>query len=225
MDGISLKQKAATFRHHFHYRNRGSLFSILIITACITTGMAIAEMPPRIILFGLIIGALVIAYQLFIFFLTGKNSLLLSKEISIAIIYTTGIWGGPILLMQGDWTGVQIIIMLLFLLLAFSNTTLLSYFDYQNDLQSSQISFSIQYGKKRTSALLKTLLSLSVLVCMGFLLFTQADRIDQYSFIILLMMSILMLTMIFKPHVFQKKNYYKALLESVFLMPALILFV
>ncbi len=198
------------------------MLSIMILGGSITAAMALAELPVKIIIFGFILGALILAYQLAIFFLGRKNRILLAKEIVIAFIYTAGIWGGPLLLYTQKLQGIQAIVLFVFLLMTFSNTTLLSYFEYENDRHSVQVSFSIQFGKHHTSRLLKLLLFSTSIFTLGLLIFWQTIAMYKLSISILMLMSIVMLAMINSPHFFQRQNRYKIIIESVFLLPALI---
>lgn len=93
IDGWKLKEKSANQRHKFHYKNRISLSVITGFTAILCLVCGILFLREWVVVVALIIGIFVILHVLFSYLQIS----FFWKECSVSILYTAGIWFGPIL--------------------------------------------------------------------------------------------------------------------------------
>ena len=84
-------------RRKFYARNFSRLFIASIILLIINALTTILFLDPKIILFGIILGTLTGLYLLTVFAFGKKMKYWLQKELSVAVIYTIGIWGSIII--------------------------------------------------------------------------------------------------------------------------------
>lgn len=222
IDGIKLKESAIAFRHRFHYAKQFPLIAFVLFLCFMALLLSFLYLPREIHYFGLLMGMFIMLYLSLVYVYGKMKRIFIPKEFVIALVYTAGIWGAPVLLSTQVLGNAEIMIIAEFLLLAFGNTILLSYFEYKQDSDSGQVSFSIQYGLGFTRIFLITLFVLLIaLGTIGVLLFDQ--KLISLAFLIFSVMAAIMLWMILHPASFYKHKMYKWLIESVFLLPALIL--
>ncbi|EMJ48401.1 LA_0991 family prenyltransferase-like protein [Leptospira santarosai] len=93
IDGWKLKEKSENQRHKFHYKNRILLSVITCFVAILCFVCGILFLRERMIIVAVIIGVLVVLHVLFSYFQIS----FFWKECSVSVLYTAGIWFGPIL--------------------------------------------------------------------------------------------------------------------------------
>jgi len=98
IDGIMCKNSSQTLRNFFYYNYRKEVFILIFIFTIINIFFVIVFLEEQIIYFGLILGLFTGIYLLLVYSFGKKKQLLFQKELFVAIIYTTGIWGGGRLL-------------------------------------------------------------------------------------------------------------------------------
>ncbi|MCF8233662.1 MAG: hypothetical protein K9G67_01985 [Bacteroidales bacterium] len=220
IDGMQLKEKTSNLRHYYHYRYR-KVFTILILLFA-STGFTIAlvYLDRRIFSFGILLGMLTAIYLMAVAFSDRFRRIFFQKEVFIALIYTAGIWGGPVVI--GDPPPVpEILIILVFMITAFINTSLLAWFEARFDRMDDAPSIARRLGKNSLSRLLKILLAMNTLILLS-MIFIFPGFIMAIS-VLFLMSALMALLLLFHP-VFEKNRRYKAFIEGTFFLPALSLF-
>ncbi|AXR64473.1 LA_0991 family prenyltransferase-like protein [Leptospira mayottensis] len=128
IDGWKLKEKSANQRHKFHYKNRILLSVITGFMGILCFACGILFLREWVVIVALIIGVFVILHVLFSYLQVSY----FWKECSVSILYTAGIWFGPIL----STTKTQSEIWLpccLFFLTALCNSFVNSYMEREVD--------------------------------------------------------------------------------------------
>ncbi len=195
--------KAKRGRYIFHRRHK----SILIIVAICLIFLMIPFaffIPLAILLGGLLLGLLSLVYLL----VQSKLPKYFSKELYVAIVYSTGILLVPIIMGQSfQWD-----ILVLLILLSFTNLILFSWFEEKEDASDGFNSLATEVGGKRLEKL--TLLLISV----GFSLSIIKWDVIHVFFLIAFSMYVMMVLF---PVWFKKNERYRSLGDSVFLFPIL----
>ena len=223
IDGIKQKEKAVINRHTFHYHHRkilGVLAGIFGLTAFF---LSLAFLDQHIIQLGLLLGGLVMVYFLALFYWGNKKIILLQKEFIIALVYVFGIWLAP-LVWSGQFMQTFIIIVLsVFLLLAWAEGIMASFFDYENDLKDGHSSFTVLFGKAFSRRFL-IVVHILVFLLIKISIFFITTNLQFANLMILALMNLMLLLIILYPNWFQKHERYRIFGESIFLLPVWIAF-
>jgi 4-hydroxybenzoate polyprenyltransferase len=221
LDGIRLKGENRIFRHWFHYKYRKKIILAVIAVSSVTILLAITFLDEQILLRGVYLSLFVLIYFGLHYLAGKKNTAYFQKEMIIALVYITGIFLAPLV-----WFGsfpdkpILIIIAALFLL-AWSDSILISYFDYDNDLADGMKSFTTTYGKKATRTFLVVMLS-GLVLSLSFWIVSSPGTPVRSAGTILLVMGLVLLQMIIYDKYYQKGSLYRWFGELAFLLPALI---
>jgi len=222
IDGLKTGTVSGTERHLFHYLNRKSLLIALLIVALATAVIAFGFLDTRIIIFGIIAGGLTLSYLAIIYFSKGRPPLRIHKELLIAILYTAGIWGGPVILRAANLTANEWIVIILFLGLALLDLLILSYYEIEQDTADNHPSWAVHFGKKKTY---DHIVIIAVLIAFGIvsLITTATANLILAAAKILIPMLFMLLIIFYQPEIFKQKNAYRYLCEVVFWIPFLLL--
>ena len=221
VDAARLKSSANTDRHLFHYTYIRtflilvSLFSMLVLT------LVFLYLPIEVFYFGLSTGAFSILY--FSFLHVSKQQAILPKEIIVAFVYTTGIWGVPLVLTDFNFDQNKMLLLSGFFILVLADILLLSYFELESDTKDRHFTMAVKFGKKIIKQIIWAMLVLVNIICF-FLLLTKSSELEKIAAIIYLLMATLIMGMISFPEKLEKNFLYRCLVEFVFWLPGLILF-
>ncbi|MEZ4901910.1 MAG: hypothetical protein R2822_09205 [Spirosomataceae bacterium] len=157
-----------TPRHHFHAKNEGIL--IKVIAALGVVGLlCLFWLPKQMFLVGVGLAFLVGLYLLVVFNISFAHQFLLFKEVLVAIIYTTGIWGTTLVASTTiSWENSTF--MLLFGLVAFQNLLLFSWFE-SFDVEEGY-SLAIIWGTETITNILGWLFIVIVIAAICVVIFT-----------------------------------------------------
>lgn len=222
-DALKLKRKATAFRHIYHYKYRKILIPIASILSILTIISAWYFLDHRIFFFGLFMGVLVLIYLGFVFVHGRKQSRFIQKEMLVALIYSAGIWGGPMALVNFNLSSVQGMVFFLFLLAAFNNTTLLAWFEYETDRENNLASITTWLGRESTGKLVFITSSISSLYALIWIILFTPDLVELWAMIILLVMNIMMMLILLLKSFMTGKNRYKLWIEGVFWLPVVMI--
>lgn len=222
VDAQKRKSLAVNPRHVFHYQYRKQLTLILVLVSLVVLITSLVSFSAKAIITA--IGILMVAgvYFSLLRWLPEKQKKFIPKELIIALIYVSGIWFIPLLFSTKINTG-HIVLILFIILLVWIETTIASWYEYKTDVTDGHHSFTTVFGKERTRRILKRLvrLTISLLIISG-LFFTEASY--RISFLLLLIVASGLLLLMFKPGYFEKNERYRLMGESLFYLPALIVF-
>jgi len=224
IDGFSQNKKGSIYRHWFHFRHRNILIPAIIITSVIAGILTLIYLEMAILKWGLVLSAMISVYFLIIFSFKKKGYLYFQKELFIAFAYTAGIFLAPLV-----WYGQipcfsKIIPIFILFILAWVETVMISYFDYNLDVSDENISFSVQYGKQKTRKVLILILIVTALLIMAFL-FPLHKIKDFIPLLIELVMTIILFIVVYTPEYFQRNHRYRWIGEIVFWMPGLLVLI
>jgi 4-hydroxybenzoate polyprenyltransferase len=160
LDGVSIKGNPTGKRHLFH-KQHSHTFIIVLSAAILIEIILIFFLPGKMILRGFILLAVVGGYL----FLHKRIGWL--KELVIAALYTAGILVSSVNEFrhtQSDW-----MLVVSFLLIAFLNLMIFSWFDYENDISDGHCSIVTFVGKASAGILIwvTAALIMAILVYFG----------------------------------------------------------
>ena len=218
-DAYRSQNPAKTFRHLFHQNNFLAL-SVLVVLGIASGVVMLWYLPTITRVWGLALTLVVIGYFIIVGF---QQKSMYHKEIMVALVYTCGVIMGPFSLYQGTLTTPHILVTIQFVVLAFSNLLLFSYFEMEIDLHQNFGSLARSIGKSMTRSLVMGMLIFVILtVSVCWLICSELDVMMNSQWIILLMSFSLMA--IFKwPEFFRQHDRYRFLGDGIFFIPVLVL--
>lgn len=205
-------ETAATDRHQFYQRH---FVVMIVITAAVTVADAamIFFITPSILHAGLVLGAMVAVY------LIAQRYFGFLKELLGAVLYTGGVIL-PAFVFSDDHaiSRDQWMVVLCFLLIAWINLLVFSYFDKVSDEKQRQISFTTSMGEGKTRALVLTLFCISAGLCLALML-----RSMQAPSVVLFVMSLVLVLLLRFREYFGRQDRYRYIGDAVFLFPLVLL--
>ena len=223
IDGYKSKGKTEIYRHRFHFKYGKLLLTLSVFFGLAALLLSLFFLDQQIIILGLLLGGLVLAYFTSLFFWGNKKLLLLQKELVIALVYIFGIWLAP-LVWSGQFPGTSTVFVIgIFILLAWAEGIMASYFDYENDLKDGHSSFTVLFGKQFSRRFLIVLNILIFLIIKASIFFISTN-LQFTALMILALMNLTLLLITLYPDWLQKHERYRIVGESVFLLPALLVF-
>lgn len=222
-DGIMNKGQSHIYRHRFHYENRKILFPFVLGSGLVAVVLSFLFLDKQIMIFGFGLSVFVILYFLLVSLQNKLKIRYIQKEFFIALVYVSGILLAPLVWHQASLSFPQYFVFGILLALAWAESVIISYYDYNLDKADGFKSFSISYGLKRTRVIL-VILHCSVAVSLITGLFLFDDQVIAGAQIIELLMNLILFALIYFPVFFSKAHYFRWIGESVFILSALIIF-
>jgi len=203
-------------RHLFHRRN----FKILVINLILIalTGFYVAwSLPTITFIYGLGLILLVLVYFTLIYFLKNFHF----KEILVAIVYASGVFLGPISLIENgvDLQIISLFIQLLFL--AFINLILFSYNDLEKDQADGNPSIVIKLGRETTGLILNILFVILTIVQFVSLLSNLGSSNFFLFQVLFVLMSIVLFSLKKWNNYFAANSKYQLIGDGIFFIPVI----
>jgi len=225
IDSNKLGNTASGERRLFYYENSRIILVTTIVLVVVVLFISFLLLDNKIVWFGLSMGIFVAIYLLLIQIKGSKKTIWLQKELIVAIVYSTGIWAGPILCSLNIIGFYEIILIASFFLIVWADILFIAQCEIENDKRDGFTSLPVIIGEKNTVKLISLILSVSGLSLL-FLIFSQnTDLRIIISAIILLIMSFVLHISLRNKNVLLKRERYRVLAEGIFFLPALIVFV
>ncbi|MBL7848853.1 MAG: hypothetical protein JNL40_15400 [Cyclobacteriaceae bacterium] len=203
----------STERHRFHKRWRIPLKAGVVL-ASILVGIEAFYVRKPVLVAGLGLGIVVIVYLFF------QARLKMFKELTGALLYTAGVLVAPLSLLTRPLIEAEWSLIALFMLTAFANLLLYSWFDQSNDEQDGHVSMATVLGQKTTGKIL--MITFLVITVIGTLtIFLDPTFIWPIIFL-LSMNALLFIPFQFRGY-FSQKDRYRVVGDLAFLLPALYL--
>lgn len=197
-------------RHAFHHKHRLAI----LIFAFLVFGVGVInafQLPLSTIKSGLVLGGLSGLYFAYLKF----SSVHRFKEPFAAVIYTAGIFAGPISLIT-HWEWSYLVLFFLFLLLVAANLVLFPLFEMDIDSKDKVMSIALKTGRKKATRMVWVLLILHFLLLMvavfGFHEFAHL----KYTF---LAMNLVLVLLLSRQEYFRKHLLYRWLGDGIFFIP------
>ena len=223
LDAVKMKNRPDAERRQFINRNFWGLSITVLIVGLLNLILSIYYLDKSVLYSGFLIGLIIIGYFLLINFLKIKRRIFLQKELIVALIYTAGIYIAPLLRINFLINAVQIILIVCFFLLVWSDILLIALFEYEKDLHDQFKSFPVLYGKQISQTVIKLILFAVLLALIAINLFFKYNRLVFVSSIILACIAALQFFLLKKRSLFSKNDTYRIFTEGMFYLPAVLL--
>ena len=217
-DAHQVKADANTCRHMFHQRHFKLLSILLILTAisALFFGFFLINME-RLLVAGLVLGALIIGSMLLLKYI--GNKALLLKEVSIAFYYVSGIILAPLWKLDFEFSSSYWMFFAVgYFLLASFNLIFLSFVDAGSDIEDGHDSVTTILGIGKTRTILWVILVLGT-GYIPFLFLVLPSYYSIYALIWGLMMLGHLTSFLDKP---RNKEELRRKLEVLFILPFLL---
>jgi hypothetical protein len=169
MDARKIGEKAVNVRHKFHFDHFTFLAILAVVIALACAILALYYLPEIVFAGGFMMGSLALLHILLAYW--GK--IRFGKEISVAVIYSCGVWFAPFLNRGVAVEPLHVAAFAIFLLAALLNLFMNSVIEFSVDRMENQV-FGMQISTRKTiqSAVisLSALLAVSVAVFCGYAL-------------------------------------------------------
>lgn len=220
LDAWRLKDNAHTPRHLFHYRHFKSVFPVWLLLAGCCIFWVPFIVPVEILFLGLGMGILVLIHLVLVRIIGGRVSWLFHKELGVGIIYTGGVWGGPMVMYPETMPSGIWIMLGQFFALALMNLLIFSLYEVEIDEADGHTSFVRAIGRRNTRHLILTL-AMVVLVGVVLVWDLHASTVLAVEAVYGLMLMVLCL-IAFLPGWFQDNEKYRIWGDGVFLFPLIV---
>lgn len=224
LDGLKNKYSAVISRHRYYYKNRKPLLLAIIILSIINIYLSIIYMDISIIYAGIIMCFVVFIYLMLINYGNYAIVQIIPKELVIAIIYVSGIYLAPVYWHGATPDNFNIIVFIILAVLVWAEGVMASYFDYDKDVSDHYNSFAISNSKTTTRNVLIAL-HLTIEILLLILLFFFNTSLELAVILVLIVINFSLGIMILYPNNCLFMKYYRAIGESVFMLPALLILV
>lgn len=225
LDARRVGPDASTLRHRFHFQHARMLWIFCAVTAGVCGVIGLMELSWFGILFGLVITALFGLHELIVKLAGDRASPLLMKELGVAVIFTAGTWGLPLLQHlrfhpAGAAFNWPVTLMAQYFLLALVNLIEFSMFEAKTDALDGHTSFVRGIGRARARHAAWTALALQLPLMLIALFRHPAATTLTAELIYTAMATGLMLILLF-PRTFARSERFRTLGDGVFLLPLL----
>ncbi len=225
LDSIKSKNLIAAERRLFYRKYFKLLFVLEIFFLIIVLYMSFKLIEIKLIKAGLIIGLLIAFYFLMLYLFNAKKTLLLQKEMIVALIYTTGIFIAPVSKVYPDINIYQILIIISFFLIVWADILLIAIFELNKDIHDNFTSLPVIIGIESTAGFMSILLYIAFIFIVLISLFSQINTIYTMSSIILFVIGISQIIIYKQRYCFSKNDIYRFATEAIFFLPAFMIFV
>lgn len=229
LDAQRLGAEASTDRHRYHHKYFKPLWGLWVLLAVLAGGLAFWKLGRLGIYFGVGMGGLTMIHLLLVKLVGDKTSPFLTKEMGVALVYSAGIWGLPVL-RAGVWDQPLIwIAFSSFFLLATVNLLEFSLYEVEIDQKDGHTSFVRALGKGHSRVLVKWLLvHVPMLLAAGIALIflwgpTPVGLAERFWRLIpiFVLMTVILSLLLFRPRYFEQHERYRVWGDGAFLLPFL----
>jgi len=224
IDSHKNKEASVITRHKYHYNHRKTIILFVILIGVITLFFSLLYLDTKILALGFILSIFIGIYFTILYFFRQKKLALLQKELFIAIVYAMGIFMAP-LAWYGSLPSFSVILIVFnIFILAWFEGIMISWFDFDYDIEDGHTSFTVIAGKKLTRRFLIVGHMLVEILTITALIITPVS-IEFWALLITFIMNVILGLIIIFPDSFSRNNYYRLIGETVFWLPALVVFV
>lgn len=225
LDARRIGPDAAAPRHQFHYRHFRVLASLLLLGSIVAGVVILLYLPRPLLYVGLGLGAAALLHLCFAQWTAFRRY---PAEAIIALLYTAGVWFGPLLTPPGVPRGIGPEALrsslVLFFLSAFTNLVVFSLFERETDARESPNTIVAMLGVKKSEGLLYTGLIVSLAIS-GALLRRSGESVSFWLVLLLFCVANVPLAVYATRGFFARDERYRAVCDGVFIayaLPALV---
>lgn len=146
VDGIRQATLIPATRYQLYYDKRKPLIALIIALIILALIILVISFNKIIFQFGILVGTIVVAYFIFQQLRFSGKIQAFPKEPVIAIVYTTGIWGVPLLLSKEVFSLDAYLIICSFAMMVLMNVQLFSILQASEDKDSGYPSLAGKFG-------------------------------------------------------------------------------
>ena len=207
LDAKRAGRPASTLRHTFHQR----YFHVMLIGVVIMVVvdiLVISQLSREIMKAGIV---LIIPIGLYLML---QRFLSFFKELVGAAFYTVGISMPTVVNSHFLFSSLEIIIVIHFLLVAWMNLLLFSFFDKAPDQLDQRVSFATELGERTTKLMILILYSTTLVLTM-----IEYFWFGEYSGFVLFIMGSILVSMVAFRRFFETSDRYRLIGDAVFFLP------
>ncbi len=212
LDAEKARNRFLSQRHYFYLKHNQILKKIVATLVIISTMIAIIFLPLKLFLGGLMLALCIVIYFIYFHFF---DTYRLPKECIIAIIYTAGIWFGPMMFSNTIEKSIYILCFTSFAT-ALSNLLIFSVLSKEEDQKSGYKSLAIDMKEKILNSLIIVLIigtiSIQLFVIISFTL----------ASICIILMNLILLLIFLKRNFFKINDTYRILGDGIFFLPIVV---
>lgn len=220
LDGMKGGDKNVSPRHLFPHKHRKQIIISLVPFVITGAFIAVAFLEMRVFLFGIAMGIFSLIYLALVWRKANNKNKTITKEAWIAVIYTVGVWGIPLLF--GEINTPVALLVFLFMLLVFAEGTVAAYYETTQDQKENHSSVVLALGKRKSRVVLHALFLTVAFSAIAGGLTTQMPL--NMAFAIILLMNVMLFAIFHYQKLFAKGLYHNAG-EAVFLLPAVMVLI
>jgi len=209
-----------TFRHRYHWKNSTiiwSIWSFLLIAAF----SFLFLLPKMTLVYGSIVALIVCVYFISIRLL--KGDLVYHKEFIVAVVYSTGIFVGPMSIYSEFVTWDIWALFIEYTALALINLILFSIYEKHIDSVERFHSLVISMGQRKVIIIVWILLLLIFSTSIILISLDPRNISMVRSQVIIITMNFILLLILIMRNFFEKNQRYRTIADAVFFVPVLFL--
>lgn len=223
IDGYKLKNAAHTYRHYFHYYYAGPLTYALVIFSVINAVLVLFFLEKQIVMFGVAAVFITGVYLFGVYLFRTKRSRFFQKELFVAIVYTTGIWGGPASLLHFYLPLAKWACLIAFFSLVLIDLLVFSLYENETDSLDGHSTLVVSLGKKATERLIFGNIALVFFISVVLIIYSHEHELLVAAKIFMIMALILANLVVFQQKL-KKNSWYRYIGELVFWIPGILMF-
>lgn len=222
LDSSSVTSQEVTIRKSFFQNYSKGIWKTILFLIALLVFLVLFYLEPIIIKVGLGVGLISTLYLLILYIWSNSKSLFIQKEVYVAAIYTSGIWGGLIALTELNLSIHQWIIIVNFFLLVFCDILIMNFIESESPEGKRPQSFILKYGKQFSYFFIWILLIFIFGTSIVEVIIVPGTKLS-FAFKIIMVMTIALLVLLNYREKFQKWPVYRMIGEMVFWIPAIVL--
>ncbi len=224
LDATQTDRAPTIGRHLFHRRHAGVLSYWILVLGAIALGLTLVYLPHQIIVGGMLISVIILLYFISLRVLPMYIKKWIPKELIIACIYVGGIFLVPWWYSDRSMPLENGSLIMVIVLLVWSEGAMASWYDRDNDLRDGHHSFATVMGKALSKRIISGVLLITWLsLIMRFL--HQVTMELQAIYVVLIVINMGLLLIMNANAYFAKNAGYRVWGEVLFILPVVLVFV
>ncbi|MGI9541833.1 MAG: hypothetical protein ACR2MX_01165 [Cyclobacteriaceae bacterium] len=216
IDAYKINKSASSARHAFHQKH----FKVMLAVVLLATGIAlylVTLIPSPTRSWGFYLVGMVLVY--FAILTVWKQQSLFFKEVMVALVYTGGIFIGPLTALEVSIPFKAWLLFTQFAVLAFVNLLEFSFYEQNIDRSDGQGSIVLKIGRRRTQRVIWICLVLLLLSTGPLIIGFWQDLAMIKAQALVFLMSLTMASIMLFKEFFKAKERYRMLGDGAFIFP------
>lgn len=218
LDAYRLGDRATTDRHRFHTKYFYPLAFAWVVSFLFCAGVLPFWVPMSLVWLGVGVGLLAMAHLGLVWWIRDRIAPWHAKELGVAIVYTTGVWGGPLVIAQPEWSPWILLPLVQFACLALINLLIFAWYEQEIDGKDGATSWVRGLGPERSRLFMKCLIIGNVLLS-GIAIWGHSKPLDIALQATLMPMLLLLAWILFDQTRFGPHDRYRLFADAAFILP------